>query len=130
MPDLPRRRPPGRPSWTQPIAERLTPTIKILVIADALLFFFYVFVREARGFMEAHLAIGPGLLHGEPWQALTSLFVHFDPLGFIFNLIGLWFVGAFIERTQGTRRFVTLFFTAGILANVAIAVVSEFRPAG
>ena len=45
---------------------------------------------------------------------------NFDPLGFLFNLVGLWFVGAFIERTQGTRRFLTLFFAAGILGNVAI----------
>lgn len=130
MPDLPRRRPPGRPSWTQPIADRLTPTIKLIVIADALLFFFYLFVHEARPFMEDHLAIGSGLFRGELWQPLTSLFVHFDPLGFIFTMVGFWFVAASIESTQGTRRFLGLFLGAGVLANVAIALVLRVRPVG
>ena len=124
MPDLPRRRPP-RPSWTEPIAQRLTSAIKAFVIADAILYAFYVFVREVRPAMMAHLALGPGLWRGEVWQLVTSLFVHFDLLGFVFNLIGLWFVGAFIEQTQGTRRFVSLFLGAGVLANVALAGVSH-----
>jgi membrane associated rhomboid family serine protease len=129
MPDLPpRRRPPVRPSWSQPIAERLTPAIKAFVIADAVIYALYVFVREVRPAMMAHLALGPGLFSGELWQPISSLFVHFDLLGFVFNLIGLWFVGAFIERTQGTRRFVTLFLTAGVVANLALAGVNHLRP--
>jgi membrane associated rhomboid family serine protease len=129
MPDLPpRRRPPVRPSWSQPIAERLTPAIKAFVIADAVIYALYVFVREARPPMMAHLALGPGLFSGELWQPISSLFVHFDLLGFVFNLIGLWFVGAFIERTQGTRRFVTLFLTAGVVANLVLAGVNHLRP--
>jgi membrane associated rhomboid family serine protease len=127
MPDLPpRRRSSAPPQWTRPITERLTPAVKILVIAETAMFLFYVMVKELRPVFEAHLALGPGMLHGEIWQPLTALFVHLDPLTFIFNLIGLWFVGAFIERTNGTRRFVQLFFTAGILAFVAMGLVSRF----
>jgi membrane associated rhomboid family serine protease len=125
MPDLPRRRRPPRPSWTEPIAQRLTPAIKALVITDALLYFLFVFVRDARPLILSHLALGPGFFQGQLWQPVTSLFVHSQALGFVFNLIGLWFVGAFIESTQGTRRFLGVFFTAGILANVAIGVVSH-----
>src|ERR1700690_3230712 len=129
MPDLPpRRRPPVRPSWSQPIAERLTPAIKGFVIADAVVYALFVFVREARPAMMAHLALGPGLFSGELWQPASSLFVHFDLLGFVFNVIGLWFVGAFIERTQGTRRFVTVFLAAGVLANPTLAGVTHLRP--
>jgi membrane associated rhomboid family serine protease len=126
MPDLPRRRP-SRPSWSEPIAERLTPAIKAFVITDAILYAFYVFVRQVRAPMIAHLALGPGLWRGEIWQLVTSLFVHFDLLGFVFNIIGLWFVGAFIERTQGTRRFVVLFLGSGVLANIALAGVAHLR---
>lgn len=117
-----------RPSWSQPIAERLTPAIKAFVIADAIVYALYVFVAQARPAMMAHLALGPGLFSGEIWQPVTSLFVHFDLLGFVFNIIGLWFVGAFIERTQGTRRLVTLFLTAGVLANLTLAGVTHLRP--
>ena len=128
MPDLPRRRRSGGPSWTDGLNARLTPTIKAFVVANALVFFFYVFVRQSRPMIEAHLVLGPGFLAGEVWQALTSLFVNVNPLGFLFNLIGLWFIGAMIEQIQGTRRFVTVFLAAGVLANLAIAVVWRLRP--
>jgi membrane associated rhomboid family serine protease len=105
----------------------LTPAIKAFVIADAIVYALYVFVGQARPAMMAHLALGPGLFSGELWQPVTSLFVHFDLLGFVFNIIGLWFVGAFIERTQGTRRFVTLFLAAGVLANFTLAGVTHLR---
>jgi membrane associated rhomboid family serine protease len=113
-----------RAPWMDTVASRMTPAIKALVIANAAVYLMYVFVKEIRPVMLEHLAVGESMLH-EPWQPITAMFVHFDPLSFVLNLVGLWFVGAFIERTQGTRRFVTLFFGAGILANVAIGLVAS-----
>jgi membrane associated rhomboid family serine protease len=108
----------------EPIAARLTPTIKALVVISATLFSFYVFVPASHPLL-AHLALGPGVFHGELWQVFTAMFVQFDVLAFVFGLIGLWFVGAYIEHTQGARRFLTLFLSAGILANVAIGLVAR-----
>jgi membrane associated rhomboid family serine protease len=113
-----------RAPWMDTVASRMTPAIKALVIANTAVYLMYVFVREIRPVMLEHLAVGESMLH-EPWQPITAMFVHFDPLSFVLNLVGLWFVGAFIERTQGTRRFLTLFFGAGILANVAIGLVAS-----
>src|SRR5258708_29704420 len=128
MRDLPPRRRAPAPAWTRPITERLTPTVKVLVVVQTVVYLFYALVRESRPLFEAHLALGPGMMHGEVWQPVTALFVHLNLLTFVFNLIGLWFVGAFIERTNGTRRFLTLFFTSGILAMVAMGLVLPFRP--
>ena len=56
-------------------------------------------------FIETHLALGPAALLGRPvpelWQLVTSLFVHLEPWSFFFNMLGLWFVGATIERQLG-----------------------------
>lgn len=123
MTDIPRRRA-ARPPWVETVASRLTPAVKALVIADTAVYLMYVFVPAIRAAMLEHLAVGESFRR-EPWQALTSMFVHFDVLSFALNLVGLWFVGAFIERTQGTRRFLKLFFGAGILANVAIGLVAS-----
>ena len=130
MRDLPPRRRSSAPAWTRPITERLTPAVKGLVLVQTLLFLFYVMVREIRPLFEAHLALGPGMLRGELWQPLTALMVHFNPLGFIMNLVGLWFIGAFIERTNGTRRFLQLFFASGIAAYVAMGLVARLKPYG
>jgi len=114
----------SEPTWMRPLTERLSRAIKTLIVVDAVLFSFYVFVKEAQPFFTQHLALGPAVRAGELWQPVTSLFVHLDFLSFLFNLIGLWFVGATIERQLGTRRMLTLFFAAGIAANVAMALVS------
>jgi membrane associated rhomboid family serine protease len=124
MPDIPARRraPPG---WTRPITERLTPLIKGLILAMGVIYAVYLFIREARMPLVTHLAIGPGLFRGQVWQPITSMFVHVEPLLFAMDLLGIWFTGAQLERVQGTRRFLTMFFVAGALTNVTIAVVDR-----
>jgi membrane associated rhomboid family serine protease len=109
----------------RPITERLSPVVRNLVIIDAVLFAFYALVTDARIFFESHLALGPAaLLRAEVWQPLTSLFVHIDVVSFVFNIIGLWFVGATVERATSTRRFLIVFFVSGVAANFAMVVVS------
>src|SRR6185295_11835094 len=105
MANAPRRHA-GRPSWMQPITARLTPTIKAIVVILSTMFAFYLFVPASHGFL-ARLVVGPHLLR-EPWQAVTGLFIHFSPLQFIFSLIGLWWVGAYLESSLGRRRFLTV----------------------
>lgn len=109
----------------RPITDRLSPVIKLLVIVDALLFCFYAVVKPSQPFFDLHLALNPNFLaRSEVWQAVTSLFVHLDFLSFAFNVLGLWFVGATIERQMGTRRFLTLFFVAGVVTNVVIILLA------
>jgi len=130
MAQLPPRRRPQGPDWLRPITDRLSPTVKGILIADVAIFLFYVLVRESRGFMQTHLALGPRFFAGELWQPLTSLFVHIDPFAFLMSMIGFWFIGGFIERSRGRRRFVALFFGAGVLANLAIAGVYRWMGGG
>ena len=128
MRDLPPRRRAPAPAWTRPIIERLTPTIKVLVVIQTVVYLFYAVVREIRPVVEAHLALGPGMImNGELWQPVTSMFVHLNALTFLFNMIGLWFVGAFLERSIGMRRFLVLFFTSGILAMVAMGLMMRLK---
>jgi membrane associated rhomboid family serine protease len=110
----------------RPITDRLSPVIKFLVIANALLFAYYLFARQSRDFILLHLALSPNLLAGEIWQPVTSLFVHLDALNFFFNMLGLWFVGATIERQLGTRRFLTIFFLTGVVSNLVMVALAYY----
>src|SRR5256885_2016680 len=112
------------PSWMRPITDRLSSVIRALVVIETVLFTFYLVVAPARMFFHEHLALGPGALHGEVWQLVTSLFIHLDFVSFLFNIIGLWWVGATVERTIGTRRFLTLFFVSGVAANVVMLLLA------
>jgi membrane associated rhomboid family serine protease len=112
------------------ITDRFTTSVKTVVIAVLVIYLFYVLARNARPFMEAHLALGPAFFAGEIWQPITSLFTHFSFLGFLFTVVGLWYVGSAIEQTRGSRRFLTLFFVGGILSNLAIAGTWKLRGYG
>jgi membrane associated rhomboid family serine protease len=108
----------------QPVTERLSPTIRALIVIQALVYGAYLFVPSLKVPIAEHLALGPAmLLHGELWQPVTSLFVHLNALTFFFDLIGLWFVGAALERELGRRRFYVLFFAPAIAGNVVYGLV-------
>jgi membrane associated rhomboid family serine protease len=127
MSDLPRRRQPP-PAWTRPLIEKLTPTVRALVIVVTLGYLFYVFVPPFNDWMLAHLFLGPLLFRGEFWQPFTALFLHTRFAGWFFTVIGLWWVGAFIERVRGPRFFLKLLIGAGVLANLVAAAVSLVLP--
>jgi membrane associated rhomboid family serine protease len=106
------------------LLDRLTPPVRNVIIAITLAYFLFVLAPPASDWIAAHLFVGPGFLHGEIWQPLTAIFFHARFTGWIFSVIGLWWVGAFVERTRGPRFFLGLFFGAGAAANVTAALVS------
>ncbi len=122
------------PPWLRPLTERLSPTITALVIASAVMFAFYAVVSPVREFVQWHLALSRQAIIGiEPWQIVTSLFVHLEPIGFLFNMIGLWFIGAAMEREYGRKRFLLILFVPALIANAIMAVamwrgLARFEP--
>ncbi len=126
MPDLPPRRAP-RTSGSRPLIGRRTPAIKTLMIALAATYAVYLLVRPLRPAMEMHLAVSPRLFAGEYWQLATAIFLHLDPQSFLYSIIGLWWAATDVERAQGTRRMLVLFFVAGVLSNLAYALVFRYE---
>ncbi|MDO8141307.1 MAG: rhomboid family intramembrane serine protease [Candidatus Brocadiales bacterium] len=64
------------------------------------------------------------------WQFLTYMFLHSttDPWHLIFNMLVLWMFGNEVERVLGTRRFLTLYFTAGIFAGICCCIFTPWTP--
>jgi membrane associated rhomboid family serine protease len=59
-----------------------------------------------------------GIKHGYVWQFLTFQFLHAGMLHIIFNLFTLYFFGLAIEQVFGTRRFLQIYFGAGLAGGV------------
>jgi len=108
----------------RPVTQRLTPTVKALVIANTVVTLLYVFAEPARGALLDVVALGPSFFRGFVWQPLSSSFLHLDALGFAFGLLGLWFVGASLEAMWGRRRFLLLYFGAGCSGALAHVVTA------
>lgn len=63
--------------------------------------------------------IGAPTLFHRSASALTSLFVHLDPLHLLGNMLVLAAVGPAVERAAGAWKLLLVFFVAGLLGVVA-----------
>ncbi len=54
----------------------------------------------------------------EPWRFLTAIFLHGGIGHLIYNLFALALFGSILESAVGSRRFLSVFFISGILANI------------
>lgn len=104
--------------------------VKWLLISNVALFVLYFFgVRNGLGPYFSLFSLVPAAVVKEfaVWQLFTYMFLH-DPMGFghiLFNMLSLWMFGADLERTWGTKRFLTFYFTCGVGAGICVVVINE-----
>ncbi len=76
------------------------------------------------------LALTPeAIRHGFVWQFLTFQFLHGHILHLLFNLLGIWFFGRFVESVLGAQRFLLAYFGSGILGGLLQASLMVAFPA-
>ena len=65
------------------------------------------------------------------WQFFTYMFVH-DPNGIshlLFNMLGIFFFGVSVEKIIGSKEFILLYVTSGIISGLASFVIFYFTGA-
>jgi membrane associated rhomboid family serine protease len=108
---------------------RLTPAVKGLLIACFATFIVQQTVDQFFGgnFLGTFgLLPGAVLYSGHIWQLFTYSFLHADVIHVFFNLMMLAFIGAELEQTWGTARFLRYYFfctTIAALFYVFLALV-------
>jgi uncharacterized protein len=55
----------------------------------------------------------------EPWMFLTGVFLHADLMHLLYNMFALALFGSMLEKTVGGKKFLALFFVAGLGASTA-----------
>ena len=81
-----------------------------------------------------YVALNPALFfQGFIWTLLTSMFMH-GSFGHLFvNMISMFFVGDFVERLIGRKRYLRFYFLSGLVAGlffVILAYLGQFIPYG
>jgi membrane associated rhomboid family serine protease len=71
-----------------------------------------------------------GLKQGKIWQLLTFQFLHAVPWPWhvLFNCLGLYFFGRPIEEMLGGRKFLTLYFSAGVAGGLLHVLATTVLP--
>ena len=67
-----------------------------------------------------YVAFNPAdFLHGiNVWTLLTSMFMHASPTHLFMNMLSLIFIGSFLERLIGSKRFLGIYMASGIIGNL------------
>lgn len=96
------------------------------VLSFFLVMLFGFFSADCGSTICKNLAIQPeGVLHGfKIWTFITSMFIHGDFNHLLFNMLSLMFIGSFVEKLIGKRRFLTFYFTSGIIAGLLFVLVA------
>ncbi len=76
--------------------------------------FFFLFLRQSP---ELCLSL-PGIRHGLYWEVVTAMFMHANFWHILFNMYSLYLFGGMIAPRLGAKRFLALYFTAGIAGNL------------
>lgn len=64
------------------------------------------------------------VMRGEIWQLITYSLLHATPGHLFFNMLTLWFIGAYLEGDWGSRRFIECYLFCVIGAALVTIAVS------
>jgi len=115
---------------------RRTPAIlsyganNLIVITCTILFFASILFS---GIMIDYLALDPVKFIFMPWQLVTSIFLHVEPMHFFINTLVLFFFGSELERRIGSSRYLKVFLLSGLAGSVGYIlyahILKQYTPA-
>jgi len=96
----------------------------LLIGINILVYFANMILPDTRVYM----AMVPALVITKHtyWQFFTYMFVHGNMSHILFNMLGLFFFGASVERRMGSREFLLFYLLTGALAGLFSFVVYYF----
>lgn len=93
-----------------------------LIIANIVVFFLALNVTQDKLIT---FALSNFSLTQTPFSLITHLFLHSGAMHLLFNMIGLFFFGQFLEQRLTNKEFYFLFFSAGIFAGIITVIVNN-----
>jgi membrane associated rhomboid family serine protease len=110
-------------SRTGGFASRLTPVVKGLLIANTAVFFLDMFMGHA--FLKfGAFAIQSAIFEFRIWEFITFQFLHGSLGHLLFNCIGLFFFGPWMERWWGSRKFLIFYLLCGSAGAVFFTLLT------
>jgi membrane associated rhomboid family serine protease len=107
----------------------MTPVIRWLLIANVAVFGLQqivsdgLFIHFALWPLGSHYVGGAGTVGFEPWQLITSAFLHGGVAHIALNMYALYAFGSMVERAMGSGRFALLYFASVLTGSLVQLVV-------
>ena len=100
---------------------------KVLICANIVAFFLQAFGERIFGRAEFLNFFGlsiDSLASGKVWTLVSYAFMHGDIFHIFCNLLGLYFIGKYVERVVGNKRFYILYFSGAIFGGLLWLLLS------
>ena len=107
----------------------MTPVVRLLIFINAGVFLLQQITPDqlvthyALWPLGDHFVRGLGRVGFEPWQLVTSAFLHGGFAHIALNMFALYSFGMMVERAVGSRRFAWLYFASVLTASLAQLMV-------
>jgi membrane associated rhomboid family serine protease len=99
----------------------MAPVTRALLLLNGLIFVLETVAGE--GLIKV-FALWPLALGFQPWQLLSSAFLHAGIAHLAMNMFGLWMFGRDVERALGSPRFLQLYLLSALTASIAQLAVT------
>jgi membrane associated rhomboid family serine protease len=117
------------------VSQVMAPVVRQLLFANVVVFILQGLSQDS---LLTHFALWPlgrhfvsplGVVGFEPWQLLTSAFLHGGVAHLALNMFVLYSFGGMVEKAVGSGRFVALYFasvlTAGLVQLLVVTAMSD-----
>lgn len=92
---------------------RISDTVKHLIIINVIMFLGSMYLANGEFFKWFALYFPKSAMF-EPWQIVTHMFMHANWMHIFFNMFALWMFGSPVEYQLGSKRFLFIYFSAGL----------------
>ncbi len=111
---------------------RITEVVKNIIIINVIVYFAVKYLIPIPGIDRFFTLVSPGQEYNvngiiykfEPIQIITHMFMHGSEMHLLFNMMGLYFLGPWVESSLGPKRFFILYLSCGLFASIAQMVFS------
>ena len=93
---------------------QITDAVKHLIIINVIMFIGTVSIGDGNLFYEWFSLYYPENSAFRPWQIVTHMFMHGGGAHILFNMFALWMFGSSVEKQIGQKRFLFIYFSAGL----------------
>lgn len=85
---------------------------------SSIIFVIFIFQQLIPAFTDIFI-LDANIVLTRPWTLITAVFLHSNLVHLLYNLLGLSLFGIILEDIIGTKKFLKLFFIAGLVASFA-----------
>jgi uncharacterized protein len=96
-----------------------------IILVNVIVFLVFLVLSGIFGERTAidNVALNPSKFLYAPWTFVTSMFMHAGLTHLFVNMVSLLFLGGFVEKLIGRKRFLWLYLGSGIFASVFFVAV-------